>query len=189
MQLHRNLSDRAAKNNPALSSRLVRESSKGSFVIMIPFLLPFYHCAPLACTLTAVWKEQMTQRSGLRANGDLYLCMTCFVSPGVDRVRTCRWEERLSDTDAKTRSAMEQAKKMFVINSKRWRDRISLFLQTATGRTSDPEFTEEVKPLKIQREIWIVSCIYCMCMYIGRANPNPKCYIHEVSYLRLILNF
>lgn len=132
MQLHRNLSDRAAENNSALSSRLVRESSKGSFVIMIPFLLPFYHCAPLACTLTAVWKEQMTQRSGLRANGDLYLCMTCFVSPGVDRVRTCRWEERLSDTDAETRSATEQAKKMFVINSKRWRDRISLFLQTAS---------------------------------------------------------
>lgn len=69
-------------------------------------------CAPLACTLTAVLKEQMTQRSGLRANGDLYLCMTRFVSPGVDRGRTCRWQERLSDTDAGIRAATEQAKQM-----------------------------------------------------------------------------
>lgn len=88
-------------------------------------------CAPVACTLTTVLKEQMTQRSGLRANGDLYLCMTCFVPPGVDRGRTCRWEERSPDTD--TTEPVQQRSRRSKCNKQQMKriNRISLFLQTA----------------------------------------------------------
>lgn len=106
-QLHCNLQNSSAKADSMLRSLLVRQFSnciKFRIIISSPFRQHILLCVPLACSLTTVWNEQMTQLPRLRANGDLYLRMTCFTSLGVVCSRTCWWEERMVAKNTATKA-------------------------------------------------------------------------------------
>lgn len=80
---HRKLSHSAAETSPVLRSCLVSESSECiEFRNNISILMTGCSVRLWPALLPQFLKEQMTQRFELRANGDLYLCMTCFRSPG-----------------------------------------------------------------------------------------------------------
>lgn len=133
---HRKLSHSAAETSPVLRSCLVSESSECiEFWNNISILMTGCSVRLWPALLPQFLKEQMTQWFELRANGDLYLCMTCFRSPGGGGPRSHMPVGGKVVQHRRQNLCSSGSGEANVINSRRWRDQISLLLQTASLQT------------------------------------------------------